>query len=93
MLIGEPQTPRPAPREGAEGPSAPLGEPQPLRSASREGAEGLIIAFPTEQREAQKEREKRDKGAGIQPKRRPKPVEDHHDDCGTDLTSLPGLRG
>ena len=45
-------------------------------------------AFPTEARLKQKEKQKRDKEAGIKPKKRPKVVEPGSDDCGEDLSGL-----
>ena len=47
-------------------------------------------AFPTEEREAAKERKKKDKEAGIERtvRKRKKIVEDHFDDCGEDLSSI-----
>ena len=45
-------------------------------------------AFPTEERLQQKAKAKARKEKGIQPKKRPKIIEDHYDDCGTDLSGL-----
>ena len=45
-------------------------------------------AYPTEERERQKVRNAERKKAGILAKTRKIPVEDHYDDCGTDLTGL-----
>ncbi len=45
-------------------------------------------AFPTEGREGQKVAEKAHKAAGIAARTRPKPVEEHFDDCGIDVSGL-----
>ena len=45
-------------------------------------------SFPTEARLRQKEKLKRDKEAGIKPKKRKKIVEPGNDDCGDDLSGL-----
>jgi hypothetical protein len=46
------------------------------------------LAYPTEQREEWKRKQKEMKAAGKEPKKRTKIVEEHYDDCGTDLSSL-----
>ena len=48
------------------------------------------IAYPTEARERQKKREKKakEKGETLAVKKRKKYVEDHHDDCGEDISSI-----
>ena len=46
------------------------------------------LAFPTEEKERQKLRAKERKQQGILPQKRFKTIEDHHDDCGTDLSGL-----
>ena len=46
------------------------------------------LAFPTEGRERQKVKEKERKLAGIEVKRKMKDIEDHVDDCGSDLSGL-----
>ena len=46
------------------------------------------LAFPTEERVRQKEKEKARKAAGIEVKRRKLHVEEHYDDCGQDLSGL-----
>ena len=45
-------------------------------------------AFPTEGRERQKEQDKLRKAAGIEKKKRKFHIEEHYDDCGTDLSGL-----
>jgi len=45
-------------------------------------------AYPTEEREEWKRKRKENKEKGIEVKKKPKIVEDHHDDCGTDLSGL-----
>ena len=47
-------------------------------------------SYPTDSKERQQQQKKRDKEAGITREVRKiiKPVEDHHDDCGEDLTSI-----
>ena len=47
-------------------------------------AEAAFRAFPTDERLRQKAKLK----AGHVPKARKQDVEDHHDDCGTDLSGL-----
>lgn len=47
-------------------------------------------AYPTEERIQQKAKTKARKDKGIKPKKRPKVIEDHYDDCGTDLSG-PGV--
>ena len=47
-----------------------------------------MSCFPTEERLRQKERLKKTKAAGEKPKARQVHVEEHFDDCGTDLTGL-----
>ena len=48
------------------------------------------IALPTDSRERQKIKEKADKEAGIEKvkKKKTKFIEDHHDDCGNDVSSI-----
>ena len=47
-------------------------------------------AFPTDAKEKEKEKRRVEKEHGIEhkPRKRQKTVETHHDDCGTDMTSL-----
>ena len=44
--------------------------------------------YPTEERVEWKKRRKENKEKGIEVKKRTKVVEDHHDDCGTDISGL-----
>jgi len=46
------------------------------------------VAFPTDERVEWKKRRKENKEKGIEVKRRKKIVEEHYDDCGTDLSGL-----
>ena len=46
------------------------------------------LAYPTEERNLQKAREKVRKEKGIKPKKKPKIIENHFDDCGADLSGL-----
>ena len=48
----------------------------------------VTSAFPTEGRERQKIVEKARKAAVIKAPTRPKPVEEHFDDCGSDLSGV-----
>ena len=52
-------------------------------------AQDDVLAYPTAERIAQKERLKELKAKGLEPKKRKQKVEEHWDDCGADLTSLP----
>ena len=63
----------------------PLGE---SRTAESQGPQEHC--FPTEAKVREKNRKKADQEQGVTRtvKKRPKVVEDHHDDCGEDLTSL-----
>ena len=47
-----------------------------------------VASFPTDSRERQKVLEKERKAAGIEPVKKNKFVEDHSDDCGTDISGL-----
>ena len=47
-----------------------------------------ITCYPTEERVIWKKRKQENKEKGIEVKKKTKVVEDHHDDCGTDLTGL-----
>ena len=47
-----------------------------------------VEALPTEQRLLQKAKAKHDKELGITPRKRPMDVEQHFDDCGSDLAGL-----
>ena len=44
--------------------------------------------YPTEERERQKIKQKAMKEAGLEPRKKKFKVEDHHDDCGNDLSGL-----
>ena len=57
-------------------------------SGVNRSAPGESLAFPTEEKERQKRRAKERKQQGILPQKRLKTIEDHHDDCGTDLSGL-----
>ena len=50
-----------------------------------------LIALPTEQRIAQKRKEKADKEAGVERKKQKQPLEQHFDDCGSDLSGMHGV--
>ena len=86
-----------APREGcppqpgslAAASAAALINPQtpPTAPQSQQPQHG----YPTEARIRQKEQEKSESQKGSKSKRRPKAVEDHHDDCGHSLAGLPGI--
>ena len=45
-------------------------------------------SFPTWQKEQQKKKQKENKAKGIEPKKRKFVIEDHYDDCGSDLSGL-----
>ena len=49
---------------------------------------GREHVFPTEEREEWKRKRKENKEKGIEVKKKVKVIEDHHDDCGTDLSGL-----
>ena len=44
--------------------------------------------YPTEERERQKVKQKAMKEAGLEPRKKKFKMEDHHDDCGNDLSGL-----
>ena len=48
----------------------------------------MNATYPTEEHERQKARKKQRKEVGIQPKRKQFKLEDHFDDCGSDLSGL-----
>jgi hypothetical protein len=72
------------------------GTPRPKRkvvfgtadSCQEPSEEEADLAYPTEERERAKIRARERKAAGQSPRTRRKKVEDHHDDCGTDLSGL-----
>ena len=49
---------------------------------------GREYMFPTEERVEWKRKRKENKEKGIEVKKKVKIVENHHDDCGTDLSGL-----
>jgi hypothetical protein len=50
--------------------------------------ENVQQAFPTDERVEWKKRQKEMKELGLEPNKRKKVVEDHHDDCGADISGL-----
>ena len=65
-----------------------------LQDGSRRQPSSMVAAdaaYPTEERIKQVALRKERKAKGIAVKKRVKPVEQHFDDCGTDLSSLQGL--
>ena len=68
---------------------APTREPSlPVDGFSLTCPSGKANAFPTDSRERAKAAEKLRKEQGIEPRRKKFHIEDHFDDCGTDLSGL-----
>ena len=68
---------------------APTREPSvPVDGFSLPCPSGKAAAFPTDSRERAKAAEKLRKEQGIEPRRKRFHIEDHFDDCGTDLSGL-----
>ena len=60
-------------------------------SSSQSPQEQLALPTDAKEREKEKKKQLKEKGTPHVPKKQFKPVEEHYDDCGEDLSSLHGI--